>query len=472
MSNFSGSRSEATDKHSKCGDKPSKCGDEGTDGILVGKSSFSSLSIDLTKSLSKTDKKNQGIFFTPPTIVEKLVQECVKFARPRSVATSLRSVAMREPTGDSEENNGTDVFARVLEPSCGSGEFIRYIDSAFQGIRIDAVEQHPVIFHSVSTTLATKNAIRWTCADFIHFHPDATKYDLIIGNPPYAVVGKDAVPEQYAEYMVGRPNLFGLFIVHSMSMLAPGGIMAFIVPKSFLNAGYYAGIRMYMKREGQIRNIVDFEATGGFLETQQSTIGLVFQKHLAMNTATPVSDCPFSLRIGGKYVFSENADELRALLAGSTTLQRLGLSVKTGNIVWNQKKELLTDDARQTLLLYNSNITKDNTVRIMEFKNDEKKQYIHMAGSREMVIVVNRGNGNSAYQHTYALVDGEVPYLAENHLNVIYSDRLVGEEKRAMFESIARSFENPKTEQFIRTFLGNNGLSKTELETVFPIFRN
>ena len=88
----------------------------------------------------------------------------------------------------------------------------------------------------------------------------------------------------------------------------------------------------------------------------------------------------------------------------------------------------------------------------------------------DMVIVVNRGNGNSAYKHTYAFVDGSMPYLVENHLNVIYSDRLEGEEKRALFESILRSFQNPKTEQFIRAFLGNNGLSKTELETIFPIF--
>jgi adenine-specific DNA-methyltransferase len=404
-------------------------------------SSFSALSVELTKSLSKTVKKEQGIFFTPPTIVAKLVQESLRVKTPKT----------------------------VLEPSCGSGEFIRYMDTAFSGLQIDAVEQNTEIFQSVSTSLAvTRNAIRWEHCDFLRFSPpDNRKYDWIVGNPPYAVVGKDVVPEKYAPYMVGRPNIFGLFIVHSMSMLAQDGLLAFIVPKSFLNAGYYANVRNYMKREGHIRNIIDFEKDGGFLETQQSTIGIIYQK--TGNVPKP-TECAYSLCIGDNYVFSENADELRELFAGSTTLKRLGLSVKTGNIVWNQKKPLLTDDTSKTLLLYNSNISKENTIRLMDFKNDEKKQYICIDGTRDMVIVVNRGNGNSAYNHTYAFVDGSTPYLAENHLNVIYSETLVGQDKRVLFESVLRSFQNPKTEQFIRTFLGNNGLSKTELETIFPIF--
>ena len=417
---------------------------------------FSTLSVDLTKSLSKKVKKEQGIFFTPPTIVAKLVQE---------------SARVKTPT-------------TVLEPSCGSGEFIRYIDTMFSGLHIDAVEQNPTIYQSVSTSLnVSQNTVQWEHRDFIQFSPqEQREYDWIIGNPPYLVVGKDAVPAQYSQYILGRPNIFGLFILHSMSMLANDGILAFIVPKSFLNAGYYANIRNYMKREGHIRNIIDFENDAGFIDTQQSTIGIIYQKGNIRNFP---SDCRYSLRIGdnskssaeategrlvGNYVFSENADELRELFAGSTTLKQLGLSVKTGNTVWNQKKQLLTDDTSNTLLLYNSNISRDNTIRIMDFKNDEKKQYIRMDGTRDMVIVVNRGNGNSAYNHTYAFVDGTTPYLVENHLNVIYSETLTGEEKRVLFESVLRSFQNNKTQQFIRTFLGNNGLSKTELETIFPIF--
>ena len=142
----------------------------------------------------------------------------------------------------------------------------------------------------------------------------------------------------------------------------------------------------------------------------------------------------------------------------------MGISVKTGTVVWNQHKGILTNDSTKTLLIYNTNVAKTNTVVIQSFANDEKKQYILMDGATEPIIVVNRGNGNSAYKLSYAYVDGTRPYLVENHLNMI----MCKTEKNARL--ILASFANKKTEEFVSLFLGNNGLSKTELETIFPIY--
>ena len=142
----------------------------------------------------------------------------------------------------------------------------------------------------------------------------------------------------------------------------------------------------------------------------------------------------------------------------------MGISVKTGTVVWNQHKDILTDDTSKTLLIYNTNVAKTNTVVEQNFANDEKKQYILMDGSKEPIIVVNRGNGNSAYKLSYAYVDGKCPYLIENHLNMI----MCKTEENA--RKILASFTNKKTEEFVSLFLGNNGLSKTELETIFPIY--
>ena len=41
---------------------------------------------------------------------------------------------------------------------------------------------------------------------------------------------------------------------------------------------------------------------------------------------------------------------------------------------------------------------------------------------------------------------------------------------KELYEKIINSFKNPKTQLFIDMYLGNNGLSKTELETIFPIY--
>ena len=413
---------------------------------------FSNASIELTKMLSKTDKKEQGIFFTPPAIVDILIAKCLA------------------------NQNRNHPFQSILEPSAGSGEFIRGLHRAGivpTNIKIDAVEYNPTIYARASgdPEINQSTTTRWINADFLNYTPpESYKYDAIIGNPPYLVVGKDAVPPQYAEYMVGRPNLFGLFIVHSMSMLADNGILAFVIPKSFLNSAYYATIRNYMKQNGVLVEIVDFTANGGFLDTLQATIGMIYRK---TGPVAVLKECPYSIKLGSNFVFSENADHLRQLLAGSTTLAKLGLLVKTGNIVWNQKKELLSDNSADTLLIYNSNIDDQHGIRLLDFeRNDTKKQFIKMEGNTDTVIVVNRGNGNSAYKHTYAVIRGtDRPYLVENHLNVIYApSKMALAEKSRVFDMVLRSFQNPKTELFIRAFFGNNGLSKTELETIFPIF--
>jgi len=160
------------------------------------------------------------------------------------------------------------------------------------------------------------------------------------------------------------------------------------------------------------------------------------------------------------------------LLAGSTTLSELGLSVKTGTIVWNQHKEKLTDDSDATLLVYNTNI-KDNRFEAIEFQNDEKQQYIELDERVEPltvpVIAVNRGNGNSAYRLTYCLLDLDRPYVLENHINYIYQ---MGDEEVDMdlYRRVLYSFKDERTQQFIDIFLGNNGMSKTELEQILPIY--
>ena len=87
-------------------------------------------------------------------------------------------------------------------------------------------------------------------------------FDLIIGNPPYFVCKKSDVPKEYSEFIYGRPNIFGLFIIHSLSLIKPGGIIAFIIPKSFLNSLYYSKIRNYIKETCSIVKIDDYSSFG------------------------------------------------------------------------------------------------------------------------------------------------------------------------------------------------------------------
>ena len=407
---------------------------------------YSELTIKMTKQLSKKEKKEFGIFITPYPIIEKLTSQVF-------------------------HHIGKTDNVSIIEPSCGTCEFVKHLDNICESSIITAIEFNPSIFEEIKS-LEFKNNTTIVFHDFIKYKP-LHPIDLIIGNPPYFVCKKEIVPKEYTKYMVGRPNIFGIFILHSLSLLKEdGGILAFIVPTSLLNAAYYSKIRGYIHETCDILNILSFNEDAdvdvGFLDTRQQICGLILRRRLKSAT---MKECSFSLKINNEIIFTNDSLSLQNIFNGSKTISQIGCKVKTGNIVWNEKKELLTEDETSTMLLYNSNISKTNTLETKIFKNDEKKQYINISGKREIVIVVNRGNGNAAYKLTYAIVDMERDYLVENHLNIIYYDgNIDNNEKKIIYSKIIESFQNEKTQLFINMFLGNNGLSKTELETVFPIY--
>ena len=422
---------------------------------------FSALTIELTKSLSKDDKKDYGIFITPLCIIDKLVNHVKKYAKDNNISIKT-----------------------ILEPACGTCAIVEHCDTSFKLVTIDAIEINDIIYKAIKDlTFNKKNKVFIHQSDFITYKGQ-TMYDLTISNPPYFVCKKGyKVPSEYTEYIIGRPNIFGIFILKQLFMTRVGGLAAFIIPKSFMNSSYYGKIRDYIKATCKIVLLEDYALDNDFIDTNQATFGLILHKmnEISELASTEQKDCPYSLKIGEHYAFTPDALSLKALLEGSSTLAQLGFAVRTGNIVWNQckagnadGKSELTPDSTQTVLIYDSNITKDHKIKLTTFKNEEKHQYIKREGRTDKILAVKRGHGNSTYKLNYALIDtdttilGGRPYLCENHINEIYP--IKKGDASALFNKIIKSFENPKTQQFIDLFLGNNGLSKTELETLFPIY--
>lgn len=73
------------------------------------------------------------------------------------------------------------------------------------------------------------------CAD-----PNPLKYDMVIGNPPYMKIAKDA-PEARAmpDVCYGAPNLYFLFAEMGMFNLIPNGELVYIIPRSWTSGAYF-----------------------------------------------------------------------------------------------------------------------------------------------------------------------------------------------------------------------------------------
>lgn len=369
---------------------------------------LSQLSTDITKDLDAVVKKEYGIYFTPPTIVTQAICDVSPFMN--------------------EIND-------ILEPSCGSGEFLLQLPS---DKNIVAIELNKTICETIKDTFDA------TCGDFLE-HDD--EYDLIIGNPPFHVINRDAVPTEYLPFIIGRPNLFIVFMLHAMKLLRSNGILSFVLPLNFTNSLWYEHIRLHIRDHYTVINITQFDSPD-FIDTKQNVILLTVRKEPGDNEGYF-----FKSAIGTK----DNIAQLKTITRNSCTIESLGgHTVSVGSVVWNNERDLLTDDPGATRLVYSGDIV-GNTLSLTKYKS--KKNYIDKPGFDENALIVNRGYGSGTYKFKYCRVDGT--YLFENHLLVIRGTKL---------GVIMKSFEDPRTQRFVDLYFGNNAMTATELFTIFPIF--
>jgi len=398
---------------------------------------YSTISKKITNTLSKDVKKNNGIYFTPPSCV-------------------MNNIKLLEPY--LKKN------AKVLEPSCGSCEYITALHNLYPNLFITGIEYNKIIYESINHLNNSK--INIINDDYLKYEMKE-EYDLIIGNPPYYVMKKKNVEKDYYKYFEGRPNIFILFIIKSLKLLNNNGILSFILPKNFLNCLYYNKTREYIDKNFQILNIVEC-SQDRYLETEQDTIILIIQKTKNLDNRQ------FILKINNYTIFitKHNNEQIKNLCESSVSLASLGFKVSVGTIVWNQCKNLLTDDSTKTRLIYSSDIINNQLIQ-KKYKNNEKKNFINKPGIITPMIVINRGYGMGEYKFNYCLLDQKKEYLIENHLiciQYILKDDLPRDELINLYKKILMSLHDKRTTEFITLYFGNNAINTTELNNILPIY--
>ncbi len=397
--------------------------------------SYTELSESITTTLDKKAKKMNGVYFTSQELIWKMIKML-----------------------------GRRRFKRILEPCYGSGEFIRALSKKYKKSRIEGIE-----LNELMCGLCEKdNEINKENVDLIRGDYLKTEfeevYDLIIGNPPFYVMKRDDLDEEYTPYIEGRPNIFVLFILKSLKLLKKGGILNFVLPSSFKNCLYYDKLRDLIDKTCEIIEIVDCEGAK-WLETTQETMILCVKKRIRWNGE-------WVIKKGGYTIFNtkEKVKRIKELYEGSKTLNEIEFRVSVGNIVWNQCKEELSKNENDTRLIYSGDI-KDKKLIKKAYKNVEKKNYIKKGGNNELMIVLNRGYGVGRYNFDYCLIDIEKNYLIENHLICIrYEKDIEKEKKRELYLKICNSFDDERTKEFIRLYFGNGAVNTTELREIIPIY--
>lgn len=281
----------------------------------------------------------------------------------------------------------------VLDPGAGSGILTAALierlqnESGVRAIEVVCYENDPNILGLLQTNLEwvceradkvvscrviTDNYILSQMSDYncmLDADSNPKKYDLVIGNPPYMKIAKDA-PEAAAMPNVcyGAPNLYFLFAAMSLFNLRNAGEMVYIIPRSWTSGAYFKRFRQEFLSMGVLEHIHLFVSRDKVFEKEsvlQETIVVKVKKTARKPDTVTISttqsnrdfadrtvfEAPYTTVVNGDeyYVYlvtnEDEANTLKTVNSLAETLPGIGLRMKTGLTVDFRNREALRDSA-------------------------------------------------------------------------------------------------------------------------------
>ena len=236
------------------------------------------------------------------------------------------------------------------------------------------------------------------------------KFDLIIGNPPYKKISKDAAEAKVlSEVCYGTPNLYFLFATMSIHNLKKGGEMVYIIPRSWTSGAYFERFRQYLFKYCVLEHIHLFGSRDKVFDCEsvlQETMIIKIKKcneppsTVCITTSHDNQDFEKITQVNLPYndVVSQqkryvhlatDAKEIETLNAVNSfhaTLPELGLKMKTGLVVDFRSRDLLRETCQDDAipLIYSKHI-RDGRVRFPQGKDNE-----YIIANRSALKQINR----------------------------------------------------------------------------------
>jgi adenine-specific DNA-methyltransferase len=164
----------------------------------------------------------------------------------------------------------------VLDTGCGRGIFLRkLLENEFTNIT--GIEFNKDLFHYCKANFRN---IALFNADFLIWNAPH-RYDLIIGNPPYAHYNSLPAKIQEEVYQITKTresDIYYAFIMKSIDLLKNGGELIYIVPYGFFYNTHAKAVRRQILANGYLDTIFDLDETRIFQDEHPETIVFKFVK--------------------------------------------------------------------------------------------------------------------------------------------------------------------------------------------------
>ncbi len=152
-----------------------------------------------------------------------------QYYTPEAVAGSLVRAAVRGPSD------------RVLDPSCGDGQFLRQHKNSV-GIEVSGEVCQSARFLAPEATVIRGDFFQWA-------EETEDRFDAVVGNPPFIryqnFTGETRrralrLAKRVGAQLTGLTSSWVPFVAASSALLVPGGCLAFVVPAEIGHAPYAA----------------------------------------------------------------------------------------------------------------------------------------------------------------------------------------------------------------------------------------
>lgn len=236
--------------------------------------------------LSIGSKDKNGIFYTPFSVVQKI----------------LKMSSIKEDS-------------KVLDPGCGSGNFLictykkmknmglndeKIVENIF-GYDIDKIA---VLLAKINLYILARDVsfekINIKCCDFLNTSVKQ-KYDIIVGNPPwgkkYSLKEKEKIIKNCGKKFASYDS-FSQFVLKSFSILNEDGVLAFVLPSSILNIAVHKEIRKFLLQY----NVENVEKIGREFEEIVTDVVLI----KVVNQQNGNKKCIYNGNVISQDVFTRN----------------------------------------------------------------------------------------------------------------------------------------------------------------------
>jgi adenine-specific DNA-methyltransferase len=324
------------------------------------------------------------------------------------------------------------------------------------------------------------------------------RYTHAILNPPYKKIGTGSKHRALLRAVgLETVNLYTGFVGLALELLAPGGELVAIIPRSFCNGPYYQPFRRFILRRAAIRHIHLFDARNKAFKNDgvlQENIILKMvrggeQGSVIVSTSRDDSFADYEQKRHAfeRIVLADDADHFIHIPTGDDeqilerasfghSLSDLGLTVSTGPVVdFRLREELRADPERDTVpLLYPGHFgasglqwpkpgfKKPNAIR----DTRATRKWLYPNG---FYAVVRRFSSKEERRRIVANVIDPTCLPAamigvENHLNVFHAKRQPISEDLA--HGLSAYLNATAVDTFFRRFNGHTQVNATDLRAM------